>query len=260
MPPQAPFQVRVPMDPRIRRRRIEVRRDQGRRRLRLLIALVVVVFLTAAAWAVAGSPLADVDRIKVVDAERTPAADVVRATGIRRSSAMVDVDEGRAARRVEALPWIATAEVVREWPGTVVVTVTERAPTAVTRADTGSWALVDATGRVLDVVPEAPPGLTVLEGLAAAPEPGATLDGGSAPLAVVAALTGALRARVQAVVTTAGEQVELTLTPRGRARLGRPTELEAKLRALERVLAQVDARDLAVVDVRLPSSPVLTRG
>lgn len=259
MPPQAPHQVRVPMDPRIRRRRIEVRRVQGRRRLRLLIALLVVLLLTVGAWAVARSPVTDVDRIEVVGAERTPAADVVRATAIRRGSPMIKVDEGRAARRVEALPWIDAAEVSRDWPGTVVVTVTERAATAVTSTDAGAWALVDPSGRVLEVVADIPPGLTVLEGLPPAAEPGATLDGGSAPLTVVAALTPALRARVQAVVTVAGEQVELKLTPRGTVRLGRPTDLENKLRAVERVLAQVDTRDLAVLDVRLPSSPVLTR-
>jgi cell division protein FtsQ len=259
MPPQASSQVRVPMDPRIRRRRIEVRRDQGRRRLRLVLALLAVLLLTAGTWTVAGSPLADVDRVRVVGAEHTPAAEVARATAVRRGTPMVKVDEGRAARRVEGLPWVATAEVDREWPSTVVVTVTERTPTAVTRTHAGEWALVDAAGRVLGVVAEAPPGLAVLEGLPPAAEPGATLDGGAAPLTVVAALTPELRARVRAVVTVAGEQVELRLTPRGTVRLGRPTDLAAKLRALERVLAQVDTRDLAVLDVRLPSSPVLTR-
>jgi hypothetical protein len=43
-------------------------------------------------------------------------------------------------------------------------------------------------------------------------------------------------------------------------RFGPPVDLTAKVRAAETVLAQVDTRDLDVLDVRLPASPVLTRG
>jgi hypothetical protein len=42
-------------------------------------------------------------------------------------------------------------------------------------------------------------------------------------------------------------------------RFGPVDETLAKLRAVETVLASVNATDLEVLDVRLPSSPVLTR-
>jgi hypothetical protein len=57
-----------------------------------------------------------------------------------------------------------------------------------------------------------------------------------------------------------GGEIGLRLRPRGTVRFGPPVDLTAKERAAETVLAQVDTHDLDVLDVRLPSSPVLTRG
>jgi hypothetical protein len=53
--------------------------------------------------------------------------------------------------------------------------------------------------------------------------------------------------------------VELRLAPDGVVRLGRPEDLARKFDAVRAVLAQVDLRNLAVLDVRRPDSPVLTR-
>lgn len=251
--------IHVPMDPRIRQRRVEVRRRQGRRRLRLLLAALLVLLLTVGAWLATRSSLLDVDVVKVHGAERTPPAEVVKASRIGAGQGMLDIDPSGASRRVERLPWVATAEVRRDWPGTVRITLVERTPAAVTRADGEQWLLLDDSGRVLEAAPSAPVGLPVLEGLMPAASPGSELEGADAPLAVVTALTPSLRARTRAVAVVEGATLELRLNPRGTVRLGPAEDLEAKLRAAETVLAQVDVRNLAVLDVRYPSSPVLTR-
>jgi cell division protein FtsQ len=172
---------------------------------------------------------------------------------------MIDVDESGAARRVEALPWVARAQVSRRWPATVRISVTERRAVAVTRVDGGGWALLDATARVLEIVPNAPGGVTVIEGLGPASPPGTELSTAHGALSVVSASSPALAARTAAVVAVQGG-IEVRLNPRGTVRLGPADNLEAKLIAVETVLAQVDVRNLATLDVRLPSSPVLTRG
>lgn len=260
MPPPAPPTPIVPMDPRFRRRRIEVRRDQGRRRLRLLLVLAAVLGLTAVAWLLVRSPFLDVDRVVVEGAAHTPAIGVVRASRVRTGSAMVHVDESDAARRVEGLPWIARANVHLRWPGTVVIDVTERSPFAVTGIDGGNWAVLDESGRVLDRTPVAQPELAVLEGVGPVGTAGSTLATAAPALAVIRALTPQLRARTKSVARTGNGDVELHLTPTGTVRLGPPSDLDTKLRSAERVLAQVDGRNLALLDVRLPASPVLTRG
>lgn len=255
--PRAPF---LPMDPRIRERRIQVRRGEGRWRLRLIVTGMVIILLSGSVWLVLRSPLLDVDRVTVRGAERTSAEWISDATGIWEGQPLVEVDLDAAATAVEGLPWVARAEVRRMWPSTALVTVTERTPTAVTSSNTGEWAIVDGTGRVLELVPERPPGLVSLEGLGEMPPPGTTLASAQGPLTVFAALSPSLAARTLAVVALEGGQIELKLNPQGTVRLGTVDALDAKVRAAETVLASVDVRNLAVLDVRLPSSPVLTRG
>jgi cell division protein FtsQ len=256
--PPPPVPIYAPIDPRIRRRRAEVRREEGRRRLRVVAGAVALSVLTVAVWLALHSPLLDIDRVVVTGAERSGAAAVAEAGGLGRGQPMVDLDEALAARGVETLPWVAEARVRRQWPGTVTVTVTERVPAAVASHDGGGWALVDGEGRVLETVADAPAGLVLLEGVAPAGGPGSMLAGADGALAVARAIGGGLRPAVVAVVA-GSEGVDLRLRPAGVARLGPPDRLDEKLRAVETVLARVDTTDLAVLDVRLPSSPALTR-
>src|SRR4029450_5913368 len=107
----------VAVDPRMRSRRIAVRRDQGKRRLkRFTVALGVVAVAVAAAVA-SQTSLLDVDRVRIDGVGHTTAADVRRVAGISPGDPMVAVTRGGAAARVEDLPWVDQATVARRWPG-----------------------------------------------------------------------------------------------------------------------------------------------
>lgn len=259
-PPTLPVRI----DPRIRERRMEVRRQQGRRRLRHLGVVAVVIALGVASWASLGSPVLDVDHIRVDGALHTPPAAIVTAAGIGRGDPMIDVDAGAARRGVRELVWVQEAAVRRRWPGTVVITVHEREPRAVTRTNASTWALLDIEGRVLELVGERPPGLVELEGVLGPDsvdvQPGARARAIDGPLEVVRSLSAPLAARTSAVVVVHNGEIALKLNPRGIVRFGSADQVTAKVRAVETVLASVDSERLAVLDVRLPSSPALTRG
>jgi cell division protein FtsQ len=259
MPVSRPTPVFLPIDPRIRRRRIEVQRRAGRRRLRVLLSIVGIVLLSAVGWAATRSPLLDVGRVDVQGASHTPLEAVLDAARVRPGKAMVDVDTAGAAGRIQALPWVSEARVRRAWPATVLISVTERVATAVTSGDGQRWALLDREGRVLEVVGARPPDLVAVEGVGAAGDPGSTLVSAAGVLRVVEALSPALAARTNAVVVLQGGEIAQKLHPRGTVRFGVPEDVAAKVRATEAVLAQVDTGNLDVLDVRLPSSPVLTR-
>lgn len=251
------------IDPRIRQRRIEVRRAQGRRRLRALAFITASAVVGAAAWGALRSPLLDVDARVVVGARHTPPGEILRASGIGSGDALVDVDEERAARRVEELPWVRHATVRRAWPDRVTLTVVERRATAVARTNAGSWALVDDDGRVLEITAEPPEGLVELEGVLGPGSPPLApgrFTPAPGPLEVVRALGPALVARTAGVVVVQGGELALKLKPRGTVRLGSAEDLPAKMRAVETVLASLDTSTLSILDVRFPSSPVLTRG
>jgi hypothetical protein len=124
----------------------------------------------------------------------TPATAVLAAAGMGRpgqATLMVDAGSPGAVRRVDALPWVATASFARHWPWTLSIHLTERRPVALVEPGTGgakagaaaAVALVDKTGRVLELLRgrEHHPSLPVVPGLhSAAPGrhvlPGRGLD------------------------------------------------------------------------------------
>ncbi|MCI0346445.1 MAG: FtsQ-type POTRA domain-containing protein, partial [Chloroflexi bacterium] len=133
----------LPIDPRIRARRIAVRRDEGRRRLRRLLTLGGLVGALAFAGLTTRTPLLDVDRIHVEGAQRTAVEAVLATTGIRRGDPLTDVDLERARAALVTLPWVADAEVTRSWSGTIRVRLTERVAVATVAAGERGWALLD---------------------------------------------------------------------------------------------------------------------
>lgn len=259
-PPSAPARPRQPIDPRFRQRRIEVRRDEGRRRLRLLLAAAAVPLTILLGWAVTRSPVLAVHHVRVDGSPHTPVPTIVAASGIRSGQAMVDLDAGAAVRRLDRLPWVARARVSRSWPGTVRVTIVERRPVAAVKAGPSGWLLVDATARVLDRSPTPPPDEPVLDGIGPPVAPGADLAPPAAgALAVAVQMPATLLPRVVAIVPVADGGVELRLKPSGVVRLGPPDQVAAKLLAVQTIVDHVDLHNLAVLDVRVPGSPVLTR-
>jgi cell division protein FtsQ len=250
------------IDPRMRARRIAVRRDEGRRRLHRLVALGAVAVLALAAVGSTRSPLLDVDHVEVAGAYHTLPDAILHAGGVRRGSAMTDVDVGAVRARVAALPWIGTVSVARRWPGTVRISVIERQAVASVAVGADRWALVDRTGRLLQVDPAPVAGFPELAGVDASGEPGDAVAASARDLVSVATqLPDTLVARVRAVGRDDSGLV-LTLTTCGTVRLGTAAHLGAKLVAAETVLDEVPldgpGQALAVLDVRVPTAPVLT--
>ncbi|MBI2708291.1 MAG: FtsQ-type POTRA domain-containing protein [Actinobacteria bacterium] len=256
-PPEPP--ARSP-HPRIRARRIEIRRGEGRRRLRRLGALGAAVGMLAVAAALVRSPVLDVDHVRVSGARRTSSAVLLDASGIRRGQAMVDIDTGLAVRRIEGLPWVERAKVARRWPGTVSVAVVERTAVAQAAVDGGATILVDRTGRLLERRARPAAGLLTIAGLKAVlgQPAGTTIVAARPALAVVRGLSPAAAGQVS-VVWVAGTDVLLVLRDGGVVRLGGSEERAAKLQAVDLLLRTIDRRCLAVADVRVPTAPVLTR-
>ena len=246
----------VVVDPRMRSRRIAVRRDQRKRRFkRLTVALAAVAVLVAAAVATQ-TPLLDVDRVRIDGVGHTATADVRRVAGISPGDTMVGVDVGRAAARVEDLPWIAEARVARRWPGTVEIHVTEREPLAMVGVGEGRVGLVDEDGRVLEVTGQPPAGLPEVTGVRGRIAEGDEL-GRDARDAL--AILRAVRERLPGVVASVSSELDAALASGGEIRFGSTDDLDDKIVAVETVLADVDTDCLELLDVRVPGSPALTR-
>ena len=245
----------TPTGPRRTRGR-RARRPADRRR-RLVVGLgAAVLVLAVAAWVVLASPLLSVRTVQVDGVSTLTGDEVVAAAGIAAGTPLVRVDTTAAAARVGGLPQVASAEVTRGWPGTVVVTVVERVPVAVVQT-AGQRRLVDAGGVVFETVTgPAPDGVVPLEVSTPGPEDAAT----RAALGAVTALPAEVRAQLTGVTARTADDVTLTLTDGRSVRWGNADLTDRKARVLGALLQQVDAGAIepgALLDVSTPDAVVL---
>jgi cell division protein FtsQ len=243
--------------PRVWQRRMAVLRDQGRRRLRWVVGGVAVLTVLCVGLVVLHTPLLALRHATVRGADHTGTEAVLAAAGLLEHPPLIDVDPANVAARVQGLPWVAHALVVRHWPDAVTITVTERVAMGSIIRPGGGVAVVDASGRVLAWQSAAPPGLVLVAPVAPG-RPGTILAGAARPAVVVAAaLPASLAGRVRQVVAGPGGVVALDLGGRVTAMLGRTDSLHAKLVALASVLAGAQVSGPAVIDVTVPSQPTV---
>lgn len=171
--------------------------------------------------------------------------EIVRMLGIKRGTLMfyVDVDEARA--RLEALPWVKSAEVRRVWPDRIHVRVVERKPVALWQHE-GTVDLIDAEGHpIVGQDPVRFAGLPLVVG------PGA--ESAVASLLTLVASQPNLKLRVKAAVRVGERRWNLRLDNGVEVRL--PEEgAEAALTELVRLEREdnILARDITVIDLRFP--------
>jgi cell division protein FtsQ len=188
-----------------RRRRRDSPADRRRRRIVAAVAAVAVVAL--AWWVLWAGPLLAVRDVRV-DGASTLTAEQVRTTaGVAEGTPLLRVYVEAAEGRVARLPQVASVQVARGWPGSVVVTVVERRPVAVVEKN-GTRSLVDASGVLFDTVTGgAPDGVVPLD----VPTPGPGDPAMRTALDALLALPADLRAQVTAAAADTGEDVTLTL-------------------------------------------------
>lgn len=248
---------RVVVDARLRERRVEVRRNEGRRRLQRLSAAAIVIAILALGYGVTRSPLLAVRKLRLEGASQVNEAQVRQASGIHSGVAMIDVDTSAAQRRLEALPWVDTAHVQREWPGEVRVTLTERTPVAQVVVGS-SWYLIDDTGRVLDKTAARRVDLATVKGVAAA-QPGKVLAHSDVLVPVVTRMPVVVQEAVDHVSLVKGSVVQLTLLGGGVATFGGADHLSAKYVSLTTMLDHLpQLHKGCTLDVSVPEAPTLT--
>lgn len=246
------------VDERIAARRAEVRDDRRRRRLRRTVLVAVLLGLGVVALLVERSSLVALAEVRV-EGTRRLAPDTVRtAADLELGTSTLRLPLDRAREQVEELALVATAEVRRVDPLTVLIEVTERVPTAVVVHGRRS-VLVDAEGVIVAEGRE--DGLPVIEVPGQElPDPGETV--GRVPAAanahaVLGSLPGPVRSLVDTYVAQAPDELELQLVDGTRVRFGRAERVDEKARALGAVLEDLEGRTVGEIDVRAPGRPVV---
>ena len=234
------------MDPRVRERRIAVKRERGRRRLIIVGSIAGVVVLLVAALAVLSSSLFAVERVDVQGAtysqNRYPDELQAVVDGLLGEPVLL-VDTMSAERDLEQIPWIERAFVTTDFPNRVLIDVRERLPVAALVGSDARYRVIDRDGRVLDVLDGRPRDYMLVTGPAPDVEPG---ELAGEPFALAAQLVSALPAEIRAL--TESVSVDATTGDFGLAftggidvRLGSFDRIDSKLaRLLQRVREGLD--------------------
>ena len=208
--------------------------SDGPRRWPWILALVLMVLLLAGAvFGVFFSPVLGVTSVSIAGAPDSVSAKVRAVVDVPDGTPLARVDLDSVAERVNAVPEVAEVEVARNWPDTLVVTVTPRVPIAVTSANGRFW-LMDSTGDPYRAVDAAPPGLLPIK-LAT---PGVGDPATAAALTVVAALTPDFRSQVADLAARTTYDIELKLTDGRSVIWGEASDSAKKMEILPAVLAQ----------------------
>jgi cell division septal protein FtsQ len=248
---------------RVRRRRP----GRPRRWLRALGALAVAASAAAAValaahWALT-SPRFAVTAVEVRGASRVPPQRILEVSGIVHGANLWRINPDHVRARLEELPEIRRADVVRELPNRVSIVVEERRPFTLVHAARLHW--LDEEGRVLGEEPHAvAPAVPVISGLSE--EELATMRTTPTPRAR-AAIT-LIRALLRTDSALAAEISEIDMSrPEGpvlytvdgvEVRLGNE-DWDERLARLEGVLGQVATQDVRGVDLRFRDQVVLRR-
>lgn len=232
------------------------RRPVRRRRQRVVRVALAVVAAGVLLWLLFAGPLLAVRSVQV-DGLRTLPAELVReAAEVDRGTPLLRLDVDAAEARVARLPQVASVEVTRGWPDSVVITVAERVPVAIV-GPLGERSLIDAEGVVFDLVTGEPPA-GVVPLVVADPRPGDPTT--MAALAAVGALPAELRGRITVARAESPDTITLQLTDGTVVQWGDQTESDAKADALEALLQQFASGALepaGTIDVSTPEAVVL---
>ncbi len=246
------------IEPKLRQRRIGVRRAASRKRLWWSLSGGAVLVVLVATLAVLGSSWFAVDEVSVTGEVYTDADELAAVVEDLRGTPVLRVDTDEFEARIEEIAWVESARVTTRFPDSASIEIKERTPVVSMLGSDQRSRVLDVDGRVLAVIDGQPVALVWISG------PG-TLDlipgdfapiGYSSAASLVTKLTPNIRSRVESLlVTPDGSDLVMTLTsPSGPievrfgSAIGDNAQIE-KLVRLERKLADIGDDPVSVIDV-----------
>lgn len=262
--------VEVPsrsMDPRLRERRIAVKRAAGRRRLIWVSAVTATLLVVVAVIAVFASSLFAVEVVDVQGAVYTADRNGEQLQAVidaMMGDPVLLVDTLAAQEALERIPWVERALVYTDFPDRVVIDIRERRPFATFVGSDQRYRVIDRDGRVLDVLDGRPVDYMLISGAGPDLEPGSMSGTRFAQASqMIGALPAELRVMTESVSVdaTTGELSLALAGPSGpiEVRVGTFDALDAKLaRLLQQVrdgLDDVERIDVSSDDIVISRTP-----
>jgi cell division protein FtsQ len=191
-----------------------------------------------------------IEEVLVEGRARTDGDEILARLGLALDRPILAVDPEAARAELEAFPWVSTASVERQLPGTVYIRITEREPLALWQ-EQGVIRVIDRDGEVI-------PGIEPRRFAHLPLVVGADAPAHAARLIAVMNSEPELRDRVTAAVRVGGRRWNVQIEGRIDVRLP-----EAEAAAAWSQLARIErqqgllSRDVIVIDLRLPDRLVV---
>jgi len=233
---------------------------RGRRnRGRFGFLYVVLSFLLIAVCLVVGSVVFfRANTITVVGNDRYPAREIIEAAQVEEGQNLFRINRPVTYQRIlDALPYIRSVNIRRDFPDELVITVTETHAVASLSCTEGTF-LLDARGKVLEQVAAAPASLPEVTGLAPLPPViGALLPVESHQQTRLDGLTGLLTAleeqelmdRLLFVDLSSSSDLVFGYTDRFTAQMPLVCDHSYKVQALDYVFHQLAENETGLIDL-----------
>ncbi|WP_182087156.1 cell division protein FtsQ/DivIB [Aureimonas sp. ME7] len=191
-----------------------------------------------------------IETVDVTGYSETSEIDVLQTLWMTGAQTLPALDVGAARTAIEAMPWIESATIEKEYPNRVKIALVERKPFALWQRDKDLW-IVDHEGR--EIVPYATTRFTDLPFVVG---PGAARE--AADILDKMALVPELDQRIKAYVRVGDRRWDLRLDNGVVVRLPElePIEAAATVMRLDRNEGLL-GRDILSVDMRLPDRMVV---
>ena len=249
------------MDPRLRARRIAVRRAIGRRRLKWFVIIGVVLVLVAGSLTLLGSSIFAISHVTPSGARRIDDATLQSAVDDLMGTPALLVDTRKVERALELSPWVEKARVSVHFPHNATIELVVRVPLATYAGTDNRFRIMSVDGIVVDVIAGQPLEFMLVKGPGPNVEPGKSSGQAFTHAAeLVEALSPTVR-RLTALVNV-GDTGDLSLIFHGKTAekqgttviLGAATDLLDKLTRLEAFL-QRDGSDQCTL-INVSTSPI----
>lgn len=251
--------VGATIDPRLRKRRVDVKRAAARARFTRLGLIIGIGAILAGAVAFLTSSYFDVKSATITGIEFTDDDSVQRIADGLVGRSMFRVDLNQARDDIALQPWVRRVSIRRDWPDRIIVDIGERRPVASYPADDGEWRILDVEGRVLTRIENQPADFPPIVADQKAVDPGEFVGVGlKAGARVAQALPAELRARLSEIGISGVDSVELKLGPQGKVLLGPPTDLREKLISVLAALQRCGDSKFTTIDVRASADVVIS--
>lgn len=231
------------MDPRLRARRIAVKRAVGRRRLKWFVLAGLIVVVITAAFALLGSSLFEVTDLQISGAQRISQADLDAAVKRADHQPVLLIDTHSIEVQLERSPWVREARVTTDFPHSASIEIRERVPLATYQGPDGRFRIIDVEGRVVDLIQNQPVEFMLVVGPGLNASPGTSAGEAFTHAAeLVEALSPAVRSRTTSVMVSDTGELSLAFENGAAVVLGAPTALLDKLTRLEAYLKLDEAQ------------------